>query len=98
MDRLIPLARDTAETIGLEALGWIAARPELAGRFLDAAGASPDELRERAADAEFLGFVLDFLLSDEDALVSFSQEAGIPADRPLRARAALPGGELPSWT
>jgi hypothetical protein len=83
---------------GIRALGWIAAQPELAGRFLDAAGASPDELRARAADPEFLGFVLDFLLSDEAALVAFAEDAGITPDRPLRARAALPGGELPNWT
>lgn len=94
----MPLPRETAEMTGIQALGWIAAQPELAGRFLDAAGASPDELRSRAADPEFLGFVLDFLLSDEEALVAFAQDAGIAPDRPLRARAALPGGELPNWT
>lgn len=94
----MPLPRETAEMTGIQALGWIAAQPELAGRFLDAAGASPDELRSRAADPEFLGFVLDFLLSDEEALVAFAQDAGITPDRPLRARAALPGGELPNWT
>lgn len=94
----MPLPRETAEMIGIQALGWIAAQPELAGRFLDAAGASPDELRSRAADPEFLSFVLDFLLSDEEALVAFAQDAGITPDRPLRARAALPGGELPNWT
>ena len=92
------MARDAAETTGLEALGWIAGHPELAGRFLNAAGASPDEMRARAGDPEFLGFVLDFLLSDEATLLAFVQDAGLPPDRPLRARAALPGGELPNWT
>jgi len=95
---LQPLPREAAELTGIEALGWIAAQPELAGRFLDATGASPDELRARAADPEFLGFVLDFLLSDETALIAFAGETGTAPDRPLRARAALPGGELPNWT
>ena len=63
-----------------------------------ASGVSADELRDRAADPEFLGFVLDFLLSDEAALLAFAHEAGLSPDRPLRARAALPGGELPHWT
>ena len=94
----MPLSRAAAELTGLEALGWIAGQPELAGRFLDAAGASPDELRSRAGDPEFLGFVLDFLLSDEATLMAFAQDAGVSPDRPLRARAALPGGELPHWT
>ncbi|HLS19744.1 MAG TPA: DUF3572 domain-containing protein [Paracoccaceae bacterium] len=92
------LPREAAELIGLKALGWIAAQPELAGRFLDAAGASAGEMRERAADPEFLGFVLDFLLGDEEALLAFATNEGLAPDRPLRARAALPGGALPNWT
>ncbi len=42
--------------------------------------------------------MLDFLLSDEATLMAFAQDAGVSPDRPLRARAALPGGELPHWT
>lgn len=89
---------EAAELTGLEALGWIAGQAELAGRFLDAAGAGPDELRARAGDPEFLGFVLDFLLADEAALLAFARDSGVAPDRPLRARAALPGGQLPHWT
>ena len=95
---ILPLSREGAELLGLQALGWIAARPDLAERFLSAAGASADEMRDRAGDPDFLGFVLDFLLADEEALLDFAHEAGIPPDRPLRARAALPGGALPHWT
>jgi hypothetical protein len=93
-----PLPRESAELLGIAALGWIAGRPELAGQFLAAAGASAEDMRARAADPEFLGFVLDFLLSEEAALLDFAREAGMPPDRPLRARAALPGGALPHWT
>jgi hypothetical protein len=92
------LPREGAELLGLEALGWVAARPDLAERFLSATGASADEMRVRAGDPEFLGFVLDFLLADEEALLAFARDAGISPDRPLRARAALPGGDLPHWT
>ena len=95
---LPPLSPEGAELLGLQALGWIAGRPDLAARFLAAAGASPEEMRARAADPEFLGFVLDFLLADEAALLAFAREAGVSPDRPLRARAALPGGALPHWT
>ena len=93
-----PLALEQAVVVGINALGWIAAQPELAGAFLDATGASSDELRSRAADPEFLGFVLDFLLSDEAALLAFCQDENLSPDRPMRARAALPGGDLPNWT
>jgi len=89
---------DAAEKVAVTALLWIAERDELASSFLGASGASVDDLRERAADPEFLGFVLDFLLSDEDALLSFCDDAALKPDTPMRARAALPGGDLPNWT
>lgn len=92
------MTSERAEMLAIQALGWIAERDELAGAFLGATGASADELRIRAADPEFLGFVLDFLLGDEDALIAFAEDAGVPPDAPMRARAALPGGDLPNWT
>lgn len=89
---------DAAETIAVKALVWIAERNELASSFLGASGASADELRERVSDPEFLGFVLDFLLSDEHALLDFCEDVAVKPDTPMRARAVLPGGDLPNWT
>ena len=68
------------------------------GAFLGSTGCSSDELRTRASDPEFLGFVLDFLMQDEAALLAFCETSGLQPDRPIRARAALPGGDLPHWT
>ena len=42
--------------------------------------------------------MLDFVLADEPLLIAFCDEAGLPYDAPMRARAALPGGEIPNWT
>jgi len=89
---------DAAEAVAIKALVWIAERDELASSFLGASGAAADELRSRAADPEFLGFVLDFLLSDEEALLGFCEDVAIKPDTPMRARAALPGGDMPNWT
>jgi hypothetical protein len=89
---------DAAETLALEALAWLAADEDVLAAFLAAAGAGPAELRSRATDPEFLGFLMDFLLSDEARLVAFCDAAGRPYDAPMRARAALPGGDLPHWT
>lgn len=89
---------EAAETVAVQALVWIAERDELASSFLGASGASADELRDRAGDPEFLGFVLDFLLGDEDALLNFCEDIAVKPDTPMRARAALPGGDLPNWT
>ena len=93
-----PLSRDAAEDVALKALVWISADEDLAGAFLGSTGAAAGDLRARAADPEFLGFVLDFLLSDEAALLAFCSAEGINPDRPMRARAGLPGGDLPHWT
>ena len=97
-DRLAPLGKDAAETLALQALGWIAGQDELAGAFLGSTGSSAEDLKARASDPEFLGFVLDFLLQDEAALLAFCEDAGSEPDQPFRARAALPGGDLPHWT
>lgn len=97
-DNLQPLPREAAETLALQALGWIAGQDELATAFLGSTGCSAGELRTRASDPEFLGFVLDFLMQDEAALVAFCETSGVQPDRPIRARAALPGGDLPHWT
>lgn len=93
-----PVRQAEAEALAVRALAWMAADPDLTGRFLAAAGAGPADLRARAADPEFLGFVLDFVLADEQALLAFARIEGLDPELPLRARAALPGGDLPNWT
>ena len=87
-----------AETLAVKALVWMAERDELVSGFLGASGADAGDLRARAADPEFLGFVLDFLLQDEDALLGFCDDEGVKPDAPWRARQALPGGDIPNWT
>lgn len=94
----MPLAPAAAEDLAVRALVWIAERDELAAGLLGASGAAAEDLRARAADPEFLGFVLDFLLADEEALLGFCADSGLSPDAPMRARAGLPGGDLPNWT
>ncbi|MGB3147631.1 MAG: DUF3572 domain-containing protein [Paracoccaceae bacterium] len=92
------LNRANAETIALRALGWIVADETVLGSFLGASGLSPDDLRRRAAEPEFLGSVLDFLLMDDGWVTGFCDALSLPYDAPMRARAQLPGGDLPNWT
>ncbi len=89
---------EIAATTARDALIWMADRPEALGAFLAAGGLAPGDLRGRADDPEFLGFLLDFLLGDEDLLLAFCAEAGVAPTVPARARAALPGGDAPNWT
>ncbi|MCL5775763.1 DUF3572 domain-containing protein [Limibaculum sp. FT325] len=90
--------RGRAEALAAGALAWLAADEERLMAFLGQTGAGVSDLRARINDPEFLGFVLDHLLSDEVALIAFCAAGGLRPDEPLRARAALPGGAVPEWT
>lgn len=89
---------EAAETLGLEALGWLVANEDLLPVFLGATGASENDLREQAQNPEFLGSVLDFLMMDDAWVIAFCDVSSIAYDRPMRARAALPGGQQFNWT
>jgi hypothetical protein len=91
-------ARDTAETTALRALGWLASQDDLLPVFLGATGASEDDLRARAVEPEFLGSVLDFVMMDDAWVIAFCDAENLPYDRPMMARAALPGGAQVHWT
>jgi hypothetical protein len=90
--------QESAETIGLKVLGWLAAHDDLLPVFLGATGASEADLRARAADPEFLGAVLDFLTMDDAWVRAFCDAQGLAYEVPMRARAALPGGAEVNWT
>ena len=92
------MSQDSAETVALEALGWLAGHDELLPVFLGASGTSQDDLRARAADPEFLGAVLDFVAMDDAWVTAFCDAQGLGYDVPMRARAVLPGGAEMSWT
>lgn len=89
---------DQAETVAAKALAWLAGTDDLLATFLGSTGASVEDLRARAAEPEFLGSVLDFLVMDDAWVVGFCDAAGLPYDSVMRARAALPGGGEMHWT
>lgn len=70
---------ETAETIALKALAYLANRPDSLERFLTLSGTGEAELRERAGEAGFLAGVVDFLLTDEELLVAFCEEGSLDA-------------------
>jgi hypothetical protein len=90
--------QDSAETIALQALSWLAGHEEILPVFLATTGASLTDLSRQAAEPEFLGSVLDFILMDDTWVMEFCQTAGLPFTAPLQARAALPGGQSLHWT
>lgn len=91
-------SRDAAESMALQALGWLASQPDLLPGFLAMTGADADSLRGAASQPAFLGAVMDFILSEDAHVIAFCDAAGLPYTAPMRARAVLPGGDLPHWT
>lgn len=89
---------ERAETIALQALGWLAADADLCMSFLAATGASLDDVRLRAAEPAFLASILGFLTQNDDWIIGFCDTAGLGYDQPLRALYALPGSERVEWT
>lgn len=92
------MSPEAAETLALQALAWLVANDDLLPVFLGSTGAGQDELRARAAEPEFLAGVLDFLMMDDAWVMGFCDANGTPYDRPMQARAALPGGARMHWT
>ncbi len=92
------MSQHSAETIALQALGWLVGNDELLAVFLGATGASEADLRARASDPDFLGALLDFLMMDDAWVVAFCDSVELPYDRLVMARAALPGGAQVHWT
>lgn len=91
-------AQDDAETLALTALAWLAGDAELLPAFLAATGADLDALRRLATDPAFLGAVLDFILEADARVIAFCDARNVGYERPMQARAALPGGGHVHWT
>lgn len=92
------MTADRAETLALQVLAWLVGNDDLLPAFLGATGASEEDLRAQAGDPAFLGAVLDFLAMDDAWIVAFCDANGLAYDLPMRARAALPGGQQTHWT
>ena len=92
------MKQENAETIGLQALAWLAGNDEILPVFLGSSGVSAADLRAGAEDPAFLASVLDFVTMDDAWVIAFCDSAGLPYEAPLAARRALPGGGEMHWT
>lgn len=89
---------ENAETIALNALGWIASDDDILGGFLANSGLGIDDIRSRAAEPEFLGAVLDYILSADEMVLAVAAQINIRPEAVLTARLTLPGGAQMHWT
>jgi Protein of unknown function (DUF3572) len=87
------LGRDEAETLAIQALGFIAGEDHRLVSFLELTGLSPADLRRAATSPGFLAGVLDFIAADESLLLVFAAEQHIDPALVMRGRhVLLPGG------
>ena len=88
---------EAAETVALQALGWLVADKDLLAVFMGSTGLGERDLRQGAGAPEILVAVLDFLVMDDAWVSGFCDAQALPYDMPMRARATLSGGEV-HWT
>jgi len=89
MKRPSSSARQAAEMLAIQALGFIAEEPERLNAFLNATGVAVEHLRESANAPGFLAGVLEHMLADESLLLAFAASAAIDPADVARARHAL---------
>ena len=92
------MSPENAQTIALQALGWLVGNDELCPVFLGATGGSVDDLRNQASAPAFQAAVLDFLTMDDTWVIEFCDLHDMKYDQPLLARFVLPGAEAVHWT
>lgn len=87
------LAREAADGIAIQALGFIAGDAELLPRFLDLTGIAAHDIRRTAGEPGFLAGVLQFIMAHEPTLLKFSEASGVAPQDVGRALRAQPAGE-----
>lgn len=83
-------ARD-AETVALGALGWVLAEEARGARLLALTGLTPEDVRARVQDRDFLAAVLRFLENHEPDLIGCAEALGISPIALIAAREELDG-------
>ena len=86
--------REVAEIVAIQALTFVAGDPERLGLFLAESGLGPETLRTAAADPQFLGSVLDFVLRDDATVKAFASASQL---HPTNIAAAHQALSDPHW-
>lgn len=85
--------RQDAETLAIQALGFLASEPERIGPFLAVTGLDPARLRAAAAEPGFLAAVLDHIGSSDSLLLEFAENLRLNPESVAEARRRLAGAE-----
>lgn len=91
--RPMSLNRQSAEQLAIQALGFVAADPDLLPRFLALTGIEASQIRRAAEEPGFLAGVLQFILAHEPTIQAFCSAAEIAPAQVGAALRALPFGD-----
>jgi hypothetical protein len=83
--------RQGAESLAIQALGYLAEEPERLERFLALSGLDASQIRAAATQPGFLAGVLDHVVGDETLLVAFAEYLAVAPTEVARAHAELAG-------
>jgi hypothetical protein len=78
--------RARADDIAVQGLSFLAAAPERLGRFLEMSGLTPQAIRSAAQSPAFFAGVLDYLVSEDELLLSFAAEVGLKPEIVMQAK------------
>ncbi len=89
MKKPVQNPREVAEIVAVQALSFIAGDPERLGAFLAESGIGPETLRGAAANPQFLGHVLDFVMRDDATVKAFATASQLHPTNVAAARQVL---------
>lgn len=89
--------RDSAQALAMDGLIHVAGQPALAQAFLAATGLRPDDLRRAASDPGIALHILDFLVEDDQRVLSAAAALGVGPGDLMRARTVLAGPGSHGW-
>jgi uncharacterized protein DUF3572 len=89
MQKRPPYSHETAETLAVQALAFMAEDNIRMSGFVASTGIAVQSIRDAAREPNFLTGVLEHILADENLLIAFADSAGIDPTEVARARQAL---------
>ena len=91
------MKQEIAISHALNALSFIIADENLQERFFALSGISPEEMRSRLQEVDFLASILEFLVSHDPDLISYAESANEKPEHIVTAWRALGGGVGQEW-
>lgn len=87
-----PYSTEAARDIAIGALTFLTSDAAILSRFLDVTGWTPETLASPGSRAAILAATLDYLMSEEDLLLTFAANNGLDPSEVALAHSALQSG------